>query len=216
MIFVNDNRREEPKNMKRINSNLVYALIWVVFLILPWSCSFLPDECDEITKKYESLHAGYPTIHDTEKVYEECKNDLRKCPKLSLIYELMARIDYDNEYYDDALEYYRSALRFSPDNTLLKEKIDDLRAMIRDGWESEKRKARIEREEEERYRRERDARERELEARRLRQERIEREEQWRLEREERRKQAEERQRKRDAARSRARNNRTSAIGDGKR
>ena len=192
---------------------LLYALIWVGFLLLAYGCSSPPDECDEIIKKYETLHAEYSTIHDKEKAYEECKNDLRKCPKLSIIYELMARIDYDEEYHEDALEYYRRALHLNSDNLLLKQKIDDLRAMIRDGRESQRRQAKIEIEKEDMFRRETAARERELEARRLREDRLEREEQWRLEREERRKKAEERRRKREAALSRARNNKTSGIGN---
>ncbi len=209
--------RKERKGMIRINSILLlYALIWVGLLLLASGCSFSPDECEEIEKKYESLHAEYSTIHETDKVYEECKNDLRKCPKLSIIYELMARINYDEEYQEDALEYYRRALHLNSDNPLLKQKIDDLRAMIRDGRESKRRLAGIEIEKDEMFRRETAARERELEARRLREDRLEREEQAWLERDERRKKAEERRRKREAARSRARNNKTSAIGNGRR
>jgi hypothetical protein len=198
--------------MKRINTMLSVNLILGGLVFLAIGCSSPPDPCEEIEKKYESLHREYSTIPDTEEVYETCKNDLRKCPKLSIIYELMARIDYDEEYHEDALKNYRMAFQLNPDNLLVKQKIDDIRAMIRDEQKRQREQARIEREEDERFRRETVARERELETEAQREERLERDEQRRIEQEERRERAAEERRKREAARNRRKDRTTSGTG----
>ena len=198
--------------MKRINTVLLVNLIWSGLLFSAPGCLSPPDPCEEIEKKYESLHREYSTISDTEEVYETCKNDLRKCPRLSIIYELMARIDYDEEYHEDALKNYRMALQLNPENLLVKQKIDDLRAMIRDERERQREQARIEREEDERFRRELTDLEREVETEAQKEERLERDEQRRIEQEERRERAAEERRKREAARNRRKDRTTSGAG----
>jgi tetratricopeptide (TPR) repeat protein len=175
--------------------------LWAMVLVLGLGCSLSkdePDECGKLKKKYQTLLVDDSWTADSEAAYKQCKVDLKKCPTLAAIYELMGEIDFKEEYYDDAKDNFKKALALDPDNLSVQQRINEIVEKERLEQEREMRLAREREEEEDRLRREDLRRDKEREWEQSRAEREQRMEAYRKQRELRRKKEEAERRKRRA------------------
>lgn len=105
---------------KDISTIVLYScIVTISSLFVFYGCNFFGKSCEELSVELKEAYNSYVdevSVMPEAELVQKCQKAIDKCPDISIAYELLGMISWDNDRMAEGLSYYIKAVEIAPNN----------------------------------------------------------------------------------------------------